>query len=250
MKTLKNVIGTLLIVLLSAACVLLVVPRAFGIQLYCIVSGSMEPSYRLNDLIYTIPTECAEIRAGDTISFSIPGTDSIVTHRVVENNIEKRCVFTKGDANDAADAAPVSYENIKGVVRFRIPKIGLTLMMLSSKLGRIICITAGAAIILISMILAVDTAEPEQPKQSREKRRSPRPEKAERVRAAKPIPQARTQTIPRDNQPTGQACRGDAAYAQGSPEWGGQAAYRQQPAPTPPTERHARTKNDLPPGWR
>lgn len=260
MKMIKGCIGTFLVILLSAACALFVLPRAFGIQLYSIVSGSMVPAYHLNDLIYTVPTDCGEISAGDTISFLLPGANSIVTHRVVKNDVAERQIFTKGDANDVADAAPVPYQNVKGVVRFHIPKIGAALMALSSSLGRIITLTVGASIVLISMILAVGAegeAQLERGKSQRRRRRSkPDSGEAPRERGNAPSPQ---RTVPElALEPGGwSACEPaskrpkESSFGAGATKEGERTRWKgEQAAPVPPANRHPRAKGELPPSWR
>lgn len=267
MKTIRNLIGTLIIVFLSAACALFVVPRAFGVQLYAIISGSMEPAYHLNDLIYTVPADCGEIRIGDTITFAIAGTDSVATHRVIQNDVAQGQVFTKGDANDVADAAPVPYENVKGVVRFRIPKIGAALMLLSSKLGRILALTAGAAIVLISMILAVGSEEEGAPKQEKGRRGRALGKDAHKARKrsgnapaasqaqSDPLPEYKTWSTRQT--PPGHVGGYAADTAQRS-QPNANTAQRSQPdrprtertPPVPSANRQPRNKKELPPCWR
>ncbi len=250
MKTIRSILGTLIIAFLSAACVLFVLPRAFGVQLYCILSGSMEPAYRLNDLIYTVPVECEELRTGDTISFAIAGTNAIVTHRVVENDTAQRHVFTKGDANAAADSAPVPYENVKGLVRFRIPGVGAILMMLSSKIGKIISITVGAAIILISMIFAVGANDQEQPQQSRRQRAGQRRAAQGKARSAASAAQRGiSKSEPRDAAATKQPRQTHSSNERTPPHRVAQTGV-QASAAKPTIKQRACTKADLPPSWR
>ena len=53
-------LGTLLLLLLVAACLPLTVPRLFGYQIYAVISGSMEPALPIGSLVYIQGVEPAE----------------------------------------------------------------------------------------------------------------------------------------------------------------------------------------------
>ena len=62
-------LGTLLLVLLIAACVPLTVPRMLGYALYTVVSGSMEPAIPTGSLVYVEHVAPEDIEEGDVIAF-------------------------------------------------------------------------------------------------------------------------------------------------------------------------------------
>ena len=71
-------------VLLILLAVPLTVPKILGIQIYAVLSGSMEPEYRVNSVIYVKPCEPSQVAEGDVITFHLIGeTDIVMTHRVV-----------------------------------------------------------------------------------------------------------------------------------------------------------------------
>lgn len=112
----------ILLTVLIIACLLLVAPRIFGIQLFSVLSGSMEPSFHVNDLVYAFPAKYEQIAVGDPITFKL-NENTIVTHRVIKKDDGKRCLYTKGDANETADGTPAAYDDVIGVVRFYIPAV-------------------------------------------------------------------------------------------------------------------------------
>lgn len=57
-----------LIVLLALA---LVGVRALGLTPYAVLSGSMEPTYRVGSLIYVKKVDPAEVQVGDPITFVV-----------------------------------------------------------------------------------------------------------------------------------------------------------------------------------
>jgi len=98
------------------------------VQVYGVLTGSMEPQYPVGSLIYVTPVDASELRVNDVITFSV-SPNVIATHRIVElvldeNNPSLVRFRTKGDANREVDASLVSPSNVIGKVQFSIPQIG------------------------------------------------------------------------------------------------------------------------------
>ena len=130
--------GIALMVLVAAACLSLIIPRLAGYDGYVVVSGSMEPTIPTGSIIYSKKTEPALLETGDVIVFidEARGTTPI-THRVVSNDPSTGTIITKGDANESEDINPVTYDNVVGKVAAHIPKIGFTVAMFTTVLGKI-----------------------------------------------------------------------------------------------------------------
>ena len=84
------------------------------------------------------------ITEGDIIAFFDPAGNgtSIVTHRVMEVTEQdgKIAWRTKGDNNNAEDTALVPAENLIGIYRSRIPKVGHVAMFMQTTPGLIVCV--------------------------------------------------------------------------------------------------------------
>lgn len=119
--------GLLAFVILVGVMVI-VVPAATGSTPMTVLTGSMEPTYPPGTLIIVKPIDAQDVRIGDPITYQITsGDDAVVTHRVisVSNSTNGDVSFTtKGDANGAADAAPVQPVQLKGKVWYSVPWIG------------------------------------------------------------------------------------------------------------------------------
>lgn len=114
-------------------------PNFLGIKTYVIISGSMEPSLQIGDIVIVKKVDQNELKKGDIISFR--QGQSVITHRineVIEEN-EKVEYKTKGDNNNAEDNGSVSYEIIEGKVIKHISGIGKIAIALQNK-GMIIFI--------------------------------------------------------------------------------------------------------------
>lgn len=122
--------------------------RLYGLPVYSVLSGSMEPAIQTGSIIYVKEIDAEEIIPGDVITFYL--TDEITaTHRVVEvikddSNSSDIYFKTKGDANQIADKELVNGKDVIGKVFFTIPYLGYVSQFLQS-----------SPIILPGMILAM-----------------------------------------------------------------------------------------------
>ncbi len=108
-------------------------PMPFGFGVAVVLSGSMEPTLNVNDIIIVRGAESYDIN--DIVVYD-DGRELIV-HKVIEKNGDM--LTTKGDANNIADD-PISAEAVKGKVAFSIPYAGLAVKALQSPVGIIVII--------------------------------------------------------------------------------------------------------------
>lgn len=97
--------------------------------------------YRGGDLIFVGPASPEELKEGDVIAF-MEGR-IVVTHRIIgiQSDEDGSLLFrTQGDANDSPDTKLVKQENIVGIYRIRIPKVGDFALFLHTPLGMLIFI--------------------------------------------------------------------------------------------------------------
>ena len=115
---------------------LLGIPSLLGLQKYTVISGSMEPALKVGSAIYVKKVDPKNIKTGDVITFFLDSSEIRVTHRVVENNLEKQILITKGDANLKTDQLPVKWENVCGTVVMTVPFVGYILRFLGNWKGK------------------------------------------------------------------------------------------------------------------
>ena len=150
-KHVWNIISTALVVLVVLFAVVLLGVRLFGIRVYSILSGSMEPEYRVGALIYVKEIDPSEVEVGDVITYVLPN-ETPATHRVVRIDAENRHFYTKGDANEAEDGAPVYFENLIGTPVFKLPYLRYAAHYIQHPPGMYIALAAGA-VLLIAVFL-------------------------------------------------------------------------------------------------
>ena len=179
-KTLKkilNAISTILVAIVVVLALLLVGARFIGLNVYTVLSGSMEPTYHVGSLIYVKDVDTDELKAGDVITYMLD-EDTIVTHRiadVIPDETDPSIIRfqTKGDANDSVDGSLVHYKNVIGTPVFSIPKLGYLANYIQKPPGRYIAISAGAIILLLVFLPDLfsddDKSEKKKKKQNNER---------------------------------------------------------------------------------
>ncbi len=150
--TLKIVTSTLVAIAVIIA-ILLVGMRVFGLRVYTVLSGSMEPAYHVGSLIYVKEAETSDLKKGDVITFML-GPDTTATHRIVEvipdeKNPDVVRFRTKGDANSVEDQSLVHCENVVGKPVFTIPYMGYLANYIQQPPGIYVAIAAAAALVML-----------------------------------------------------------------------------------------------------
>ena len=198
-KRIWNIFTSVLVVLAVLLAVLLVGARLVGLQVFTVLSGSMEPTYHTGSLIYVKKVDATKLSEGTVITFMLD-EDTIATHRIVgvvpdEQDPTVIRYRTKGDANESEDGGLVHYKNVIGTPVFTIPKLGYLANYIQHPPGSYVAISIGALILLLmflpellGMFSGEEKKQPATPNQSPAKY----PQGARRIRkAAKPPTAAR-----------------------------------------------------------
>ncbi len=145
-----RLLGTCILLIVIAVTASIVIPQIRGIEVYHIVSGSMEPEIPVGSAVYintNIPPE--DVKEKDIIAFE--SGSSLVVHRVTANQIVEGYFNTKGDANEGEDIAEVNYDQYTGKVIRHIPYVGEIMMIFTTSIGKIyvLCFAACGALLNI-----------------------------------------------------------------------------------------------------
>ena len=124
LKKIWDIASGILVAIVVIFAVLLMGARVAGLQVYNVISGSMEPQYSVGDLLYVKTVDPDSVQVNDVITFVLNEQLVVATHRVVEIDSENRLFTTKGDRNETVDAAPVHFNNLIGTPVFHIPLLG------------------------------------------------------------------------------------------------------------------------------
>lgn len=207
MKTLRktwNIISTVLVSLVVLLALLLVGARVFGLQVFTVLSGSMEPTYHTGSLIYVKKVDPYTIQSGQVITFMLD-EDTIATHRVVavvpdEEDASVIRFRTKGDANASEDGGLVHYKNVIGTPVFTIPYLGYVASYIQHPPGMYVAIAAGAVLLMLTFLPDIFAPEEKTETESEEKpkrRRAAEEKPPRRARIAAPETAAEEAAEPR-----------------------------------------------------
>lgn len=112
-----------------------VLPMPFGYGGAVVLSGSMEPTIHIDELIIVKAEDSYEV--DDVVVFQ--SGRSLVVHRLVAFDGEN--VITQGDANNVTDD-PVPAAQIKGRVIAHIPNVGKLVRLLKTPVATFVLIAA------------------------------------------------------------------------------------------------------------
>lgn len=121
-----------------------------GYKPFIVMSGSMETTINIGDLVIVKKVNSSSIHTGDIIAFK--NGNIVISHRVKEviNDSGIYKFKTKGDNNNVADDFIVSSDAIEGIFVNKIPGLGSILLFLGKPIGLLMVILV---IIIISTAL-------------------------------------------------------------------------------------------------
>ena len=71
--------------------------KLLGYQMLTVDSGSMEPNFPEDSLIFVKTVDPSELQEDDVITFTVDENGTLVTHRIVAVSKDERSFITKGD---------------------------------------------------------------------------------------------------------------------------------------------------------
>ena len=136
------------------------VPKIFGLQMYEVLSGSMEPGMQTGSVIFDKPgVDTKNLIVGDVITFKASEDPKmLITHRILQvKSAEGAPVFqTKGDANNAPDSKLVPAADVVAQYNnITIPYLGFYLNFMKSKAGIVLLIIVPGALLIISTMISL-----------------------------------------------------------------------------------------------
>lgn len=118
-------------------------PDVFGWSWAVVISGSMEPNIKVDDLIIVHRQNSYALK--DVITFRSESGRSVITHRIVgETSVG---FITRGDNNNVNDFDPITKDRIIGKVVMVIPGIGKFISLLQTPFGLLLILLVGILLI-------------------------------------------------------------------------------------------------------
>lgn len=164
LSTAVNVISTVIIVVAVFMLITVImtrssgVPNFMGYSVFRVMTGSMEPTLKVNTLIIVKRTDISDIKTGDIITFysedpSLKG--QINTHRVVRAEIQngETVLYTKGDANLIDDKYGTREKDLIGRMVFSSFLLGTVVRLAANPIVFIPVIILPLLIMLVTNIM-------------------------------------------------------------------------------------------------
>ena len=172
LKKIWNVISSILVALVVFLALLLVGARVVGLQVFTVLSGSMEPTYHTGSLIYVKKVDPYTITEGQPITFMLD-ENTVATHRVVGIVPDEEDPTVIRFRTKAEDGSLVHYKNVIGTPIFSIPYLGYVADYIQHPPGMYIAISAGAVLLLLVFIpdIFADDKDKDENKKKKSSRR-------------------------------------------------------------------------------
>ena len=126
----------------------------FGIGYAVVVSGSMEPSIHVNDVIVYMAHDKEDYEVGDCVVYARQTSaedEILIIHRII--SIDGDNLVTKGDANTEPDS-PITFSAVTGRVAFRIPYLGVVIDFLRTPWGLIVIGAVIAGLVVLNIVIS------------------------------------------------------------------------------------------------
>ena len=172
-KFILKLTSNIIVIIAVALAILLVGLKFTGLQIYTVISGSMEPTYHVGSLIYVKKVDPSTLKVKDPITFEL-SDKTIATHRIVEivtdeTNPNVYKFRTKGDANKDVDANLIEPNKVLGKAIFTIPYLGYVATYIQSYPGNVVAICTAIAMLILVIILdmLVDDKHPQEKEETK-----------------------------------------------------------------------------------
>jgi signal peptidase len=136
--------------LLLGLCLAVSLPYLFGNRSLTVMSGSMEPTLGVGDVLIVEKISPVETRIGDVVTFRDPADPTrLITHRVRDLEIANGLVKfeTKGDANTSVERWRIPSNGTIGRATYHVPKIGYALFWIRGRFGRLMFVVIPALLL-------------------------------------------------------------------------------------------------------
>ncbi len=114
----------------------------FNFRIFTVISGSMEPKYKIGDVLISVETDPKDIKVGDVVSYHGEKRDlkdKVVTHQVMsieKDDAGKYYFHTKGICENCLVEDPVVSESqLYGVVKYKVKTLSFIYKVVGTKAG-------------------------------------------------------------------------------------------------------------------
>jgi len=122
LQVVNAVVSYTIIALLTLAIIGFILPIPFGVKMLNVTSGSMQPDYNVNTLLWIVPAKYEKINVGDDVTYRLFNGE-LSTHRVIDIDRAAGTLTVQG-IHASVNSELISYREVVGVVRFHVHGMG------------------------------------------------------------------------------------------------------------------------------
>ena len=165
-KIIKGIINTIIVIVVMSFVLIVCLQRFSGnkisfldYRMFTVVTGSMEPKYKIGDVLIAKEKDPSEIKIGDAISYLATKGEiknNVVTHEVVnitKDENGKYLFHSKGLSNLIEDPV-VHEEQLYGVVVHKAKLLSFIRKIISTDIGMLLFIIIPILYIIVSEMVA------------------------------------------------------------------------------------------------
>ena len=165
-KIIKGIINTIIVIVVMSFVLIVCLQRFSGnkisfldYRMFTVVTGSMEPKYKIGDVLIAKEKDPSEIKIGDAISYLATKGEiknNVVTHEVVnitKDENGKYLFHSKGLSNLVEDPV-VHEEQLYGVVVHKAKLLSFIRKIISTDIGMLLFIIIPILYIIVSEMVA------------------------------------------------------------------------------------------------
>jgi len=131
-------------------------PMLIGWHSTTVMTGSMEPSLHVGDVVVSKPVDPRDLHRGQVLLFDDPDHAGVLRLHRFDALHGDGTLTTKGDANPHADSTPITRSAVEGVGYLRVPLVGTPITWAAA--GDTASLTGLGAAVLAVTLLAVTPA--------------------------------------------------------------------------------------------
>lgn len=154
-----------------------VAPMLLGWHSTTVMTGSMEPSLHVGDVVVSKTVTPDELRAGQVLLFDDPDHPGTLRLHRFDSLNDDGTLTTKGDANPAVDSTPITRAAVVGVGYLRVPLVGTPITWTAAHDTRALVVFGIALLGVVALAVVPATSEtqaPTGPAGGRARHRAPR----------------------------------------------------------------------------
>lgn len=125
----------------------------FNYRMFTVITGSMEPKYKIGDVLLSKEVKPEEIKVGDAITYEgVSGAvaKKVITHEVISinTNTQGKYLFKAKGLNNLIEDPTIYEEQVLGIVTYKVKTLSFVYKIISTQIGFYLCIIIPLVVVI------------------------------------------------------------------------------------------------------